>query len=146
VSLEDGAGRLGAEVADLARQDALNRFADERRREAVDVLALRQNAAARAAPASARSSGPASSIDASRQSTPCSANPIARSRFASRAMAIGVRPRRFSSRTTKRPVCPAAPSTATIRAGLASARSTVIACPAADLSSLQGYYRTATLL
>ncbi len=62
-----------------------------------------------AAPASARSSEPGSSTDATRY-----ADPAAASRPASRPTRSGTNPRDRNSATTNRPVCPYAPNTATV--------------------------------
>ncbi len=66
-----------------------------------------------AAPASALSNASSSSTTASRHWMPRSGKPAAASLSAFRPMAIGFRPRRNSSVTTKRPVWPFAPKTAT---------------------------------
>src|SRR5262245_21044475 len=70
-----------------------------------------------AAPEIARSSEAGSAIDATRASDPGCASPTAFSFAASRPERMGVNPRRRNSETTKRPVCPAAPKTATVRFG-----------------------------
>src|SRR5260370_31610799 len=67
------------------------------------------------APAIARSSDAGSSTDARRTSDSGCASATASSFAASRPEKIGVHPRLYSSETTKRPVCPYAPNTVTVR-------------------------------
>src|SRR6266851_1368645 len=67
------------------------------------------------APESARSSEAGSSTVATRTSDPGWASPASFSFAASRPERMGVNPRLRNSETTKRPVCPYAPKTVTIR-------------------------------
>src|SRR5262245_21453267 len=70
-----------------------------------------------AAPEIARSSEAGSSTDATRASDPGCASATPFSFAASLPEIMGVNPRRRNSETTKRPVCPVAPKTATVRSG-----------------------------